>query len=209
MKATATFSFRLLFACLLVLAGTCEALAWDTTADANGKYDGIYDRPTFFPEWSQPSTWPNAMYVLCDVHKVSATGKQVPSYEIAVYDQNGNLRHCNRSLPKDSNLCVLTIRGEEGDVFHFKVIYGNDFTNPEIVDVDATTLPFKTNAQVGVDSPYILVIPSSEIEAIGEVKRSAVGANNTYRSLLGIRVTHPRQGVYIRGNKKVLVRNKR
>jgi hypothetical protein len=88
-------------------------------------------------------------------------GPQVPSYEIAVYDQNGELRHCGRSIPKDNNLCVLTIRGEDGvDSFHFKVIYGDDFANPFIVDVPDVTVQFKTNDQVGTPTnPFLLVLP--------------------------------------------------
>lgn len=146
-----------LLAGVLISAG---AQAWDSTPGENGLYDGLYDRPTHFPEWSQPATWPNAMYYLCDVRLGDADGPQVPSYEIAVYDQNRELRHCGRSIPKDNNLSVLTIRGEEGDVFHFKVIYGDDFQNPIIVDVPDVTVPFKTNNQVGTPTnPFLLILP--------------------------------------------------
>lgn len=154
--------FFMLCTAMLVLGGANEVFAWDSEPGENGLYDGLYDRPTYFPEWSQPSTWPNAMYYLCDVRLGDAVdGPQVPSYEIAVYDQNGELRHCGRSIPKDNNLCVLTIRGEDGvDTFHFKVIYGDDFANPFIVDVPDVTVQFKTNDQVGTPkNPFMLVLP--------------------------------------------------
>ena len=161
MKKTKTLTFRLLLAGLLVMAGGSQARAWDTTPDENDRYDGLYDRPTHFPEWSQPSTWPNAMYYLCDVRLSDAQdGPRVPSYEIAVYDQNNELRFCGRSIPKDDNLSMLTIRGEEGDVFHFQVVYGDDFANPTIVDIPDVTVEFKTKDEVGTPTePFTLVVP--------------------------------------------------
>lgn len=41
----------------LALVVTMTAKAWDTTPDAEGLYDGLYDRPTYFPEWQQPDAW--------------------------------------------------------------------------------------------------------------------------------------------------------
>ena len=165
MKQNRFFSFRMLFACMSLLLCEIQAHAWDSQPDANGKYDTFYDRPTYFPDWQQPtSTWPNAMYYLCDVRLVDANGSRVPSYEIAVYDQNDELRHCGRSLPKDNNLSVLTIRGTEGDTFHFKVVYGDDFQNPTIVDIPNTTVEFQTNDQVGTPSqPFLLIIPGRTV----------------------------------------------
>ena len=155
-----TLSFRLLLASLLLVAGGSVAKAWDTTPGEDGLYDGLYDRPTYFPDWKQPSTWPNAMYYLCDVRSGAANGPQVTSYEVAVYDQNDKLRFCGRSIPKDNNLSMLTIRGEEGDVFHFKVVYGDDFRNPTIVDVPELTVAFKTNDEKGTPTdPFLLIIP--------------------------------------------------
>lgn len=82
------------------------------------------------------------------------------SYEVAVYDQNNELRHCNRSLAKQNHFCMLTIKGEEGDTFHFRVLCGPDFANPTIVDVTDTELAFETNAAIGKpDAPYVLVVP--------------------------------------------------
>ena len=75
MKQNRFFSFRMLFACMSLLLCDIQAHAWDSQPDANGKYDTFYDRPTYFPDWQQPtSTWPNAMYYLCDVRLVDANG---------------------------------------------------------------------------------------------------------------------------------------
>ncbi len=125
-------------------------MAWDSAPDGNGLYDGVYDRPTFFPDWEQPSTWPNSMYCFCDVQK---DGERVESYEIAVYDQNNELRHCNRSLAGQDHYCVLTIKGEEGDIFHFRVFYGADFAHPLVSDVEDVAVPFETNGKVGSADP--------------------------------------------------------
>ena len=164
MKQNRFFTFRVLLACLPLLLCGIQAHAWDSQPDANGRYDKFYDRPTFFPDWEQPSEWPNAMYYLCDVRLVDANGTRVPSYEIAVYDQNGELRHCGRSLPKDDNLSVLTIRGTEGDTFHFKVLYGDDFQHPTIVDIPNTAVEFQTNDEVGTPSqPFLLIIPGRTV----------------------------------------------
>ena len=73
---------------------------------AQSKYDKYYDRPTHFPDWQQPSDWPNAEYYLVRA-RLGAKGPHVENYEVAVFDQNGKLRHCNRSMAKDDHLCVL------------------------------------------------------------------------------------------------------
>ena len=44
--------FLTIIFCVLLMA--MGAKAWDTTPDAEGLYDGLYDRPTYFPEWEQP-----------------------------------------------------------------------------------------------------------------------------------------------------------
>jgi len=136
--------------------------AWDTSPDADGLYDGFYNRPTFFPDWEQPSTWPNAMYYLCDVRLGSENGPRMQSYEIAVYDQNDELRYCGRSLAKQDYYSVLTIRGMDGtDTFHFKVLYGDDFANPTIADIPDVSVPFVTNKSVGTkEAPFVIVVPS-------------------------------------------------
>jgi hypothetical protein len=53
------FTFRVLLACLPLLLCGIQAHAWDSQPDANGRYDKFCDRPTFFPDWEQPSEWPN------------------------------------------------------------------------------------------------------------------------------------------------------
>ena len=146
---------KLLMACCLLLAGTLQALAWDTEPDANGKYDTYFDRPTLFPDWEQPSEWPNAEYYLVCA-RFGENGPQVENYEVAVYDQDGNLRSCNRSRTDQGNVCVLTIFGTEGDEFHCKIIYG-DIQNPTIVDVPET-FGYVTNDVVGLDTPFCLTV---------------------------------------------------
>ena len=151
------------FVVLVLLGGVLSpvpALAWDTQPDANGKYDGEYDRPTYFPTWHQPTTWPNVMIYLCEVRLGKAEGDRLSNYEIAVYDQNNQLRSCCRSKADDNDLCVLTIRGTEGDTFHFKVIYGSNFAQPFVMDVPAVTVSFQTNlVQGSATNPYLLVSP--------------------------------------------------
>lgn len=158
MKTKTTSFIRLLSACLLLWIGTSQAWAWDSEPDSNGKYDELFDRPTYFPDWEQPSTWPNAMYYRCEVHQ-GHNGPVLENYEIAVYDQEGALRHCQRSIARDDHHCVLTIRGTEGETFHFQVIYGSDFQNPVIVDVPSLECAFQTNVIVGSGDPFVIDIP--------------------------------------------------
>ena len=142
------------FAVIVLLFMTVQVMAWDTHPDANGKYDEFYDRPTYFPDFEQPANWPNAQYYVVSAH-LGVNGPLIENYEVAVYDQNNQLRHCNRSMSKDNHRCVLTIRGTEGDEFHCQIIYG-DIDSPTIVDVKES-FGFKTNAVVGsTDSPFIL-----------------------------------------------------
>lgn len=147
----------------LALVVSLNAHAWDTTPDTDGLYDGLYDRPTYFPEWEQPDTWANAMYILCDVREEDAEGLRVLSYEVAVYDRNGDLRHCGRSLAEQDHYCVLTIRGEDGeDEFRFQVVYGDDFAQPEIAEIADVTVPFETNVSIGTTAePFLLLVPAS------------------------------------------------
>lgn len=146
-----------LTAVIVLLFATIQSMAWDTLPDENGKYDEFYDRPTYFPDFEQPASWPNAEYYVVRAC-LGKNGPRIENYEVAVYDQNNQLRHCNRSMAKDDHLCVLTIRGTEGDEFHCQIIYG-DFVNPTILDV-TETFDFKTNALVGSnESPFILTAP--------------------------------------------------
>ena len=174
-------TFRIiLFCCGVLLAMSVQA--WDTTPDAEGLYDGLYDRPTYFPEWEQPDTWENAMYILCDVREVDAEGKRVPSYEVAVYDQNGDLRHCGRSRAEQDHYCVLTIRGEDGvDAFHFQVVYGDDFAQPMIADITDVTVPFETNRSIGsTEEPLLLFVPETQTGVEG-CQQSAISIQKVLR----------------------------
>jgi hypothetical protein len=176
-----TWPLQILFFALACMIAVPSA-AWDTTPDEEGLYDGLYDRPTYFPEWEQPETWPNAMYILCDVREGSEDGARVPSYEVAVYDAENALRHCGRSLAKQDHYCVLTLRGEDGeDEFHFQVIYGEDFAHPLIVDIDAPAVPFETNRSIGTKAdPFLLVIPMVP-SGIGSVPPSDISTRKMLR----------------------------
>ena len=204
MKSTVTLTLRILMAGLFLMTGFSYTRAWDNTPDDFGKYDGIYDRPTYFSEWEQPTTWPNAMYYLCEV-RLWTGGPVLENYEIAVYDQNNQLRHCSRSISSDGNRCVLTIRGEEGDVFHFQVIYGSDFANPEIVNVKDVTCSFKTNDIVGGDAPFELAIGEVPNE-VPAVQESTDDSQSPIYDLQGRSVPHPSKGVHIFNGKKIIIK---
>ena len=144
---------------LLLLSGMTQALAWDTEPDENGLYDGSYSRPTHFPEFTEPTAWPNNQMYLLSVRFGDENGEPVENYEVAAYDASGDLRSCNRSITKQNHYCVLSVKGTETDIFHFQVIYG-DFAHPTIVDVPDVTIKFKSNEVLGsAESPYIFVIP--------------------------------------------------
>ena len=139
------------FMSLLLTFSVIQAFADDAI------YDELYNRPTYFPDWKQPSEWPVTMsYFTCA--RMGKNGDRLYNYEVAVYDQNNKLRHCGRSIAWQRNLCTLTIPGGYGDVFHFKVIYG-DFVNPTIVDVPETC-SFVANDNIGgLLKPFWLTIP--------------------------------------------------
>ena len=125
------------------------------------------------------------------------------NYEIAVYDQNNQLRHCSRSIAGDDNRCVLTIRGEEGDVFHFQVVYGSDFAKPEVVNVKDVTCSFKTNDIVGSDTPFELTIGEVP-NGVPTVQESTDERQHPIYDLQGRRLKHiPSKGMYIRDGKVI------
>lgn len=135
--------------------------AWDTEADADGKYDEQYDRPTYYPSWYQPNDYPNVMLMLCELQEGNV---KVDNYELAVFDQDGNLRHCARTVADDNGRCVLTIIGTEGQTLHFRAIYGDDFANPKVCDFTDSLVAFSSNKVVGdAAAPYILTIPGRYI----------------------------------------------
>ena len=131
----------------------CILTAVHSVADNGGKlYDGLYDRPSFFPWFQQPNKWPNNMTAF--VQAYDAEGKKLENYEVAVYDQNGELRALGRSISSQQSLCSLTIMGTEGDVFSFRILSG-DFDNPDIRNTEATC-EFFTNKSISARDPLRL-----------------------------------------------------
>ncbi len=138
---------KLLLTLVCMAFATCSLWAYDTEPDANGMYDELYDRPTYFQDFVLTTKYPNNMtYITCA--RWGRNGDKLTNYEVAVYDQNNELRCIGRSITQDKFKCTLTIPGTEGETFHFKVLYGDDFANPTIVDVPQTC-EFKTNDIVG------------------------------------------------------------
>ncbi|MBQ7156567.1 MAG: hypothetical protein IJR86_02065, partial [Bacteroidaceae bacterium] len=185
-KSNRNVSLGIVVLMMLMMLCPSSLWAWDMTPDpVTGKYDRLYDRPTYFPDWEQPLTWPNNQVYLCEVFVGS---EKIANYEIAVYDQNNKLRHCARSIARDDDQCVLTIRGVEGDRYHFKVIYGDDFANPIIADIPDVTIGFRTNDVVGAepDDPFALVIPGRTVLSETSVKmpKSGEGVDVTVRRTL-------------------------
>ena len=120
------------------------------------KYDGLYDRPTYFEGFVQPTTWANNMVCVACVRE-GENGPRLKNYEVAVYDSKDELRCCKRSIAADDDRVTLTIVGEDGEEFHFKVVYG-DVEKPTVVDVPER-LTFRTNDLVGKDVPMNLTLP--------------------------------------------------
>ena len=184
---------RLMAVLLMPWASLAGALAWDAEPDPiTGKYDKSFDRPTHFPDWHQPSDWPNNMAYFVAV-RIGDSEERLENYEIAVYDQNDRLRHCGRSYPMDGHLCALTILGEEGDTFRFEVIYGDDFDHPVIQAVPDLTVPFETDFVTGnKTNPYWLNLPdiTTGIKDMDDVRRKS---DNSVYDLQGRRLS--KQGV--------------
>lgn len=57
-------NMKTVFMLFLVLLTAIPTWAWDTTPNKKGKYDKFYERPTHFPDFKQPGTWPNAQYYM-------------------------------------------------------------------------------------------------------------------------------------------------
>lgn len=131
----------------------CVLTALHSVAEDGGTlYDDLYDRPSFFPWFETPNKWPNNMTAF--VQAFDAEGNKLENYEVAVYDQDGELRALGRSISSQRSLCSLTIKGTEGDVFSFRIIYG-DFVSPDIRNTDATC-EFLTNKSISAADPLIL-----------------------------------------------------
>ena len=105
-----------------VLFIICILTAIQSAADdGGGLYDGLYDRPSFFPWFKSPNKWPNNMTAF--VQAYDAEGNKLENYEVAVYDQDGELRAVGRSISSQQSLCSLTIMGTEGDMFSFRMLF--------------------------------------------------------------------------------------
>lgn len=136
-----------------VLIIICILTAFHAVANDGGRlYDGLYDRPSFFPWFKSPNKWPNNMTAF--VQAYDAEGNKLDNYEVAVYDQDGELRALGRSISSQQSLCSLTIMGTEGDVFSFRILSG-DFDNPDIRNTEATC-EFLTNKSISATDPLKL-----------------------------------------------------
>lgn len=136
-----------------VLFVICMLTAAHCLAEDGGRlYDGLYDRPSFFPWFKSPNKWPNNMTAFVEAY--DAEGNKLENYEVAVYDQDGELRALGRSISSQQSLCSLTIMGTEGDVFSFRILSG-DFDNPDIRNTEVTC-EFLTNKSISVRNPLKL-----------------------------------------------------
>ena len=151
---------KLLLTLVCMAFATCSLWAYDTEPDANGMYDELYDRPTYFQNFELTNDFPNNMtYITCA--RWGRNGEKLTNYEVAVYTEDGKLRCIGRSIANNKYKCTLTIPGTEGEKFHFKVLYGDDFANPTIVDVPQTC-EFFTNDIVGHPNdgdPFWFTVP--------------------------------------------------
>lgn len=151
---------KLLLTLVCMAFATCSLWAYDTEPDANGMYDELYDRPTYFQKFVLTNDFPNNMtYITCA--RWGRNGEKLTNYEVAVYTEDGKLRCIGRSIANNKYKCTLTIPGTEGEKFYFKVLYGDDFANPTIVDVPQTC-EFFTNDVVGHPNdgdPFWFTVP--------------------------------------------------
>lgn len=166
---------------------------------AEGTYDGLYDRPTHYPQFKPSTKWASTMsYFVC----ARIGGARLHNYEVAVYDQNGDMRATGRSISGQQELCTLTIPGDVDDVFHFEVVYG-DFDNPTIVEAEETC-EFEANEYQGnIDYPFWLTLPATS--AISTPQEAADGNAPIY-NIYGMRVAKAdKPGIYISNGRKFAV----
>lgn len=192
-----SFLLVLFSAWLVQMATPSSAVAGNSAT----KYDQSYDRPTHFPTFSQPTTWAATMSYFVYVRDVN--GNKLSNYEVAVYDQDGSLRHVGRSIQEQGELCTLTIPGQSGHTFTFKVIYG-DFEDPTIVDA-SESIPFKANAVVGGPAnPFWLTIPALPIT--GDVNGDGKVSISDMTALVSLLLQRPAtipQGADVNGDTKL------
>lgn len=121
-------------------------------------YDGAYGRPSYFTSFVSPNHVNNMTYA---VVVNTPEGQPIHNYEVAVYDQDNELRSVARSYVVNvgSEFCLLSIGGTEGDTFRFEVLY-DDIVRPTVKKISGT-FQFATNAMVGFDTPLVLTIDES------------------------------------------------
>lgn len=157
-------------------------------ADTGTLYDGLFSRPSYFPNYTVPTTWPNNM--TCYVQAIGTDGEKMVNYEVAVFDQNDALRAIGRSIASQGELCPLTILGTEGDVFHFVVVSG-DFNYPDIQQT-TETLSFKTNLAIPPYEPIQLAVNE---EVLSMVQLNGAGYA-TYSAAYPLKVYSKGVGAY-------------
>ncbi len=199
-------TMRLFIAFASLLLATLLPSAMRADDDTTQFYDEIYNRPTYFPDFSPTHKYPNNMsYFVCTLD--STTGERLYNYEVAVYDADDTLRATGRSRLSDKNVCTLTIMGTEGETFHFKIIYG-DFTNPTIVDAEETC-QFITNDIVGgFAKPFWLTQSAlSSVDTIAVDTSADNTTDNALYDLQGRRIYTPAAGqLYIKNGKKYITK---
>lgn len=166
-------------------------------------YPGGYDRPSYYPDWTQPSDWQNVTFYFTKA-RLGTEGEPLSNYEVLVYDQQDRLRHCSRSRAVDHDICTLTIPGEAGDTFHFKIVYG-PVDDPIVVDAEETC-SFEDNALHGsLSSPFWLTVAGywqGDLSEDDEV--SIVDITRLVGTLRGQIPSTPRSDVFVDGRLNLL-----
>ena len=125
------------------------------------KYDKLFDRPTHYPGFKPPVTSPNNMTYF--VRAKTKSNTLLCNYEIAVYDEQNNMRATGRSISSQRELCTLTIRGEQGEKLHFEIIYG-DFEHPMIIPAEEMAVFEINDVQGDIDNPFYLTFTAPTVK---------------------------------------------
>ncbi len=164
------------------------------------KYDSLYSRPTYYPGFTLVHSWPNNMSYF--VRAVNSQGHRMINYEVAVLDKDDNIRAIGRSIHEDDEVCTLTIPGNENEEFHFVVLYGDNYQNPESAKV-IEKVNFVTNDIVGdLTDPFILTLDG--VTAIDGVSADGNQASNCYLLNGTYMKNQPAHGLFIQNGKKIL-----
>ena len=167
------------------------------------------------PTWKAPvvNDTRTPKYTPCDEHKYQSNMTMVAKVmrqgepvncELAVFDSKGECRGTNFS--QADGLIFLTIQGEGyGEPLSFRVVFN---VKDREVDVLADeTYIFSNDDIVGSpDSPFVITLKDDA--AINDIEADVDGVDNTMYDILGRRIKddHPQTGVYIRANKKLIVK---